>query len=434
MSFLDTDRRSIIIGLDGVPYSLVEDLSAKGVMPNIGALAKDGIFRSMESTLPEISSVAWSSIITGLNPGEHGIYGFMDIVPGTYRIYFPNFTNLCGKPFWKYTEGTRSVIVNVPSTYPAMQLNGILISGFVALELERAVYPPSLVPDLKRLKYRLDVDSEIGHKSLELFIDDLRRTLDARIETYRYLWDKEDWDCFMLVFTGTDRIAHFLWDAYENRANLYHKTFLQYFHTIDQIIGEISERARPQDSLILLSDHGFERLKKTVYINYYLRKAGFLKLNKSPASSYNDIDQGTMAFALEPSRIYLNAVSKFPRGSVKENEQESILRDLTDLFYALEVEGERVVNRVYRKEEIYTGPYFNQASDLVLLPNSGFDLKARLQAETLMESTIFTGKHTKDNAFLLVKSPQDCSVPENPSVVDVFGIVKAIESPDLSSQ
>jgi len=426
MAFLSADRRLIVIGLDGVPYSLVKDLSARGVMPYMSKLIGEGDFRQMGSTIPDISSVAWSSIITGKNPGEHGIYGFMDLIPGTYRIYFPNFSNLCGTPFWNRMNGRRSVIINVPSTYPAGQLNGILVSGFVAPDLEKAVYPPSLVHELKKLDYHIDVDSEKGHQSLELFLDDLNTTLNARIETYRYLWDKEDWNLFMLVFTGTDRLGHFLWEAYEDSAHEYNGTFLHYFGIIDQVIGEILSKMRIDDSLVLLSDHGFERMKGSVYISYYLRKTGFLKLLKSPTTSYEDIDEGTRAFALEPGRIHLNTVGRYPRGSVKESDTEAILDDLIDLFYSLEVEGEKVIDRVYRKEEIYTGPYLDHAPDLVLMANCGFDLKARLQPERLFETTVFTGKHTQNDAFLLVKSPQGCYIPENPSVFDVSGILEGL--------
>ncbi|MFH1624182.1 MAG: alkaline phosphatase family protein [Pseudomonadota bacterium] len=424
MTFLHTNKRIIIIGLDGVPYSLIKDLSVRGVMPNMSKLIEENPLRQMESSIPDVSSVAWSSIITGKNPGEHGIYGFVDLIPGTYRLYFPNFANLYGIPFWNYRNGRRSIIINVPSTYPASELNGILISGFVALDLEKAVYPPSLVPELRRLNYRIDVDSEKGHQSLELFIEDLNRTLEARIETYRYLWGKEDWDYFMLVFTGTDRLSHFLWAAYEDNTHGYHKTFLQYFSTIDQVIGEIATRMRPEDALIVLSDHGFERMKRTIHINYYLRKTGFLKTREDPAASYDDIDGDTRAFALEPARIYVNTAAKYPRGGVKEKDKEAVIGDLLDIFNSLEVEGDRVINQVYRKEDIYTGLLLDRAPDVVLIPNSGFDLKARLQAETLTETPIFTGKHTQNDAFLLVKSSEDCFVPENPSVFDVFGILE----------
>ena len=424
MTFLNANSRLIIIGLDGVPYSFVKDLTSRGKMPNMSRLIAEGTLRQMASSIPDISSVAWSSIITGKNPGEHGIYGFMDLIPGTYRTYFPNFSNLRETPFWNCMNGRRSVIINVPSTYPAGQLNGVLISGFVAVDLEKAVYPPSLIHELKRLDYRIDVDSEKGHQSMELFLDDLNKTLNARIETYRYLWDKEEWNLFMVVFTGTDRLGHFLWDAYEDSDHIYHNSFLQYFSVIDETIGEIARRIGPDDSLVILSDHGFERMKGSVYINYYLRKSGFLKLLRTPTTRYDDIDQGTLAFALEPAEIFVNIAGKYPRGSVKETDKEDILLDLISLFNTLEVEGEKVVNRVYRKEEIYTGPFLDRAPDLVLMPNEGFDLKSRLHPENLMETPIFTGKHTHNDAFLFVKSPQDWSVPENPSVYDVFKVLK----------
>jgi len=167
-------------------------------------------------------------------------------------------------------------------------------------------------------------------------------------------------------------------------------------------------------------------MKKSIYINYYLRKTGFLKLKKTHDSSYDDIDQGTRAFALEPNRIYVNTATKYPRGSVKEKDKDFIISDLIDAFNALEVEGEKVIKQIYRREEIYTGPLLDRAPDLVLIPNRGFDLKARLQAEALTETTIFTGKHSHNDAFLIVKRFEGYYIPENPSVFDVFGIMEGL--------
>ncbi|MDY7034344.1 MAG: alkaline phosphatase family protein [Thermodesulfobacteriota bacterium] len=426
MTFLNANKRLVIIGLDGVPYSLVQELSVRGEMPNMFGLTGESTFCSMKSSIPDISCVAWSSIMTGKNPGEHGIFGFMDMVPGSYNIYFPNYTNLSGIPFWNWRNGTQSVIINVPSTYPASPLNGVLISGFVAPELDKAVWPPSLIPELKRLNYRVDVDSDQAHQSMELFIDNLNKTLAARIDVYRHLWEKGEWDIFMLVFTGTDRLGHFLWEAYQDETHPYHKAFLHYFNAVDQAIGEIVWRMRPDDSLIVISDHGFESMKKTVYINSYLRKNGFLRLKRFPTTSYDNIDGRALAFAMEPARICVNTMSKYPRGNVKETDKELILTDLIDLFGNLEIEGEKVIKRIYRKEEIYNGPFLDRAADLVLVPHSGFDLKARLHTEMLAEKTIFTGKHSQDNAFLLIKSPYRYNIPEDPSVVDVFNIVEGL--------
>jgi len=229
----------VIIGLDGMPYGLMDRFGRDGTMPNFGRLARDGIFRQMASSIPAVSSVAWSSIITGANPGEHGVFGFTDVAPGTYRLTFPNFNSLKVKPFWERSESRRAVVINVPTTFPAREMNGVLIAGFVALDLERATFPRSLVPSLREMNYRVDVDSQKAHQSMTFFLRDLDDTLRARIAAYRYLWREEEWDTFVLVFTGTDRLAHFLWDAYEDGSHRYREPFLNHFQQIDEVIGEI---------------------------------------------------------------------------------------------------------------------------------------------------------------------------------------------------
>lgn len=418
-------KRTVIIGLDGVPYGLIKNLTEDGVMPNTAKIAQEGILRQMESSIPEVSSVAWSSIITETNPGEHGIFGFTELSPKSYRLSFPNFTNLKAKPFWKTRPNSKSAIINVPSTYPAESLNGILIAGFVALDLNKAVYPLSLIEELKKLDYRIDVDSQKAHQSMELFLRNLNNTLEARIAAYRHLWDKEYWDYFMIVFTGTDRLNHFLWDAYEDVSHKYHSFFLNYLKRIDEVIGEIEERMekRKYDNLIILSDHGFEKLNKMVYVNKYLRDCGFLKLRNIPANSFNDIDEGTLAFALDPGRIYINFEGKYPRGSVKRSEEDRVVEEIAEAFNHFEVDGKPVINRIYRKAEIYKGALVNKAPDLVLMSNAGFDLKANIKTDKLWDKSVFTGKHTQNDAFLLVKGCCTSAISRKVNVSNVMNII-----------
>ena len=422
-------RRLIIVGLDGVPCRLLKDLSEKDIMPHTRSIMENGVLTQMASTIPEVSSVAWSSIITGKNPGEHGIFGFTDFPQGTYRLSFPNFNDLKATPFWRKDNSGRSIIINVPATFPASKLNGVHISGFVALDLERSTYPPSLVPKLKELDYRVDVDSSKAHESIDLFLEDLDRTLQARIEAYRYLWDKEDWNTFMLVFTGTDRLSHFLWDAYEDPTHKYHFSFLNHFRQIDEVIGEIAGRIKDDDSLIMLSDHGFELLEKDVYINYLLKKEGFLKIREGSAGDFSGIDWGTKAFALDPARIYVNLEGKYPKGTVKPEDRHKVIEELEKTLDSLKIEDKKVISRIYRREEIYKGPYLGQAPDLVFLSNKGFNLKASMKAKQLWSKGIFTGKHTYSDAFLLVRDPSGKNkevLPDKPCVFDVVRIMDKI--------
>ncbi len=414
--------KTVIIGLDGVPFGMIKDLADTGIMPNTAELISEGIFKKMLSSIPEVSSVAWSSMITGKNPGDHNIFGFTDLLPNSYRMTFPNFNDLKAPPFWERLEG-KSVIMNVPSTYPVREMNGVHISGFVSINFEKSIHPKSLVPLLKDMNYRLDVDSQKAHHSMELFLSDVDVTLDARIKAYRYLFDNEDWQTFMLVFTATDRLMHFLWDAYEDRNHKYHNQFLRHFETIDGAIGEINNKISDNDLLIMVSDHGFERLEYDIYISHLLRKEGFLKFEPPQEMNLKNIHEDTKAFVLDPARIYLNRKGKYPCGTVEAGGAEEILFRLENLFRSLEVNSRKVIKDIYRKQELYSGPYLENAPDMVLVAEKGFNLKGSLRADKLADKAIFTGKHTQHDAFLAIRGlTNDSVVPDVPTVTDVISI------------
>jgi predicted AlkP superfamily phosphohydrolase/phosphomutase len=274
--------------------------------------------------------------------------------------------------------------------------------------------------------YKIDVDSDKARKSTDLFLKDLSDTLEARIGAFRYLWESEEWQTFMLVFTGTDRLAHFLWDAYEDESHKYHGAFLDHLHRIDEVVGDVVSRMNEGDSLVMLSDHGFELTRCEVNINRVLAEEGYLRFRNQPPQSLADVDEGTRAFALDPARIYVNLEGRYPRGSVKAEDRESAVNQLSDLFTALEVDGEKVVERICRREDIYEGPYASQGPDLVLVGNSGFDLKASLRATEIHRSSSFAGKHTQKDAFLLVNSGREGVLPESPRVHQVVDIIREL--------
>jgi len=416
--------RIILIGLDGVPLGLVQDLCRKGLIPETARLVEKGRLMRMESSIPEVSSVAWSSIITGRNPGEHGIFGYTEVPPGTYRTSFPNFTHLKAAPFWLERSDERFVILNVPSTFPAKPLKGVHVSGFVALDLERSVFPGTLIPKLRELDYRIDVDAAKARQSMGLFLQDLEQTLTARIALFRHLW-MDAWDVFMLVFTETDRLSHFLWDAYEDEAHPFHSAFLDVFRRIDEIVGEVAARLRDEDLLVLLSDHGFERAASDLNINACLEDNGFLKLRPESRRNLANIDEGTKAFALDPSRIYIHSKAKYPRGSVADQDRDRIREDLAELFGALEFEGGRAIQGIHYKEEIYRGPFVDRAPDIVLIPGYGVNLKAGLQADRVFDKSAFAGKHTQPDAFLLInKALDDKELPDRLSVADAWPLIE----------
>jgi len=122
-----------------------------------------------------------------------------------------------------------------------------------------------------------------------------------------------DWDLFIIVITGTDRLMHFLWEAFENEAHAYHAAFLDYLHDVDRFVGRVYERFLTLDGagdgkneFYMLSDHGFTKIETEVNLNRWLQIHGYLKFQNDQPKTIMDIGPGSSAFAMDPSRIYIN--------------------------------------------------------------------------------------------------------------------------------
>jgi predicted AlkP superfamily phosphohydrolase/phosphomutase len=425
--------RAAVIGLDGVPCRMIKSLAAQGVMPVMAKLLEDGYACKMDSSMPPVSSVAWTSFMTGMNPAKHNIFGFMDRRRESYSIYFPNATQIKAPTLWDILTdaGKKTVAVNIPQTYPARETNGVIISGFVALDLEKAVYPHKLVEALQKMDYRIDVDYQNADERKEEFFKDLFYTLKKRRDTFLYLLGKVPWDLFIGVFTGTDRLQHYFWDDYENTDSPWHQTVLDYYRAIDTVIGEMTEKMSGDTALLMLSDHGFAHLEKEVFINSWLKKQGYLQLKNDAARSFEDMDvEATRAFALDPARIYINLKGVMPRGIVSPGlEYEQLVKELSDGFLALRDEeaGQQLIARVFRKEDIYTGPFIDKAPDLVLWGAQGYDLKGAVSKTSLLGKGRFTGMHTHEDAFFYLKGLAPLKVKPHiqdlaPTILQLLGM------------
>ncbi|MEI7449842.1 MAG: alkaline phosphatase family protein [Desulfomonile sp.] len=428
-----------VLGLDGVPFSLLQDFFAKGIMPRLAETAKSGTFLRMETSLPCISSVAWTSFMTGKNPGEHGIFGFTDVWPDKLALRLPSFDDIRSTVIWNALPGKTSVVVNLPFTYPARPLNGILISGFVAPLFERSVYPQSMIAWLKSRNYRIDVDAVKGRQDRRFLVRDLFETLKIHSEVMLALMERENWDLFIGVITGTDRLHHFFFDAAQDPSHPLHKDFIDYYRMIDSFFSRFVERCGKSARLIVLSDHGFTRLKTQVYLNHILKTMGYISFVKSEPVSPEDIHPGSKAFAMDPSRIYLNSKERFSHGALNSKEAEMIRISLKKELESLRLidigflnpQGsdrpeDRVFTRVLLKEDIFDGKCIAWAPDLVVIPRSGYDPKGALNVRAATMTDIFTGMHTHDDAFLIVDDPDIGKRLSQPRITDVFGLMMEV--------
>lgn len=396
--------RVCVIGLDGVPHSMLQDLAQKNVMPTINTLINSGHLHKMKASLPEISSVSWTNFMTGTNPGTHGIFGFTDLKEHTYDLRFPNFLDVKTETFWD-TLGEQkkmSVIINQPSTYPARKINGILISGFVAIEMAKAVFPLALKNPLEKLGYQIDIDTFKAREDYEFLWKDLARTLEGRRKAFDSLWET-DWDYFEIVFTGTDRVQHFLWNAYKDESHLYHTNFLDYYRQLDNFIKKIADAFTAQtdgdDGLYLLSDHGFAAIRQEVYLNAWLQQEGYLSFDTPSPQDLLEISSSSRAFAMDPNRIYLNLKDKFVRGVVDRSEKQDLKKEIAEKLKGIAFDGQKVVRDVFDTEDIYCGPHVASGPDLIVLSEYGFDMKGSVKKKEIFGRTNLQGMHTWDDAF-----------------------------------
>src|SRR5689334_10607522 len=127
--------RVCVIGLDGTPASYLRRRIADGFLPHLAELSRQGTLMSARAPLPPISSVSWASASTGVNPGRHGVFGFVERKPESWDLTFTNVFTIAEPQVWARAAeaGMRSVVVNIPGTYPAQPNgSGVLISGFVS--------------------------------------------------------------------------------------------------------------------------------------------------------------------------------------------------------------------------------------------------------------------------------------------------------------
>lgn len=438
-------RKALIIGLDGVPCSLLKGYLEQGMMPSLRKILDQGfLLYPMNASIPDVSSVSWTSFATGVNPGEHGIYGFVDLRPQDYSLYFPNSRDIQAPSFWeilgktdqrtstlgdhyrkKVQDPYRSIIFNLPHTYPAAPINGILVSGFVAIDLKKAVFPDSAYSYLRSLNYQIDVEAETIHKDKHQFLNELFECFEIRKKAIDHFFLHEPWDLFLACITETDRLHHFFFDAATDQNHPFHQRFIEFYKALDDWLNRMFEifmkNSQGKGLFMVLSDHGFAPIKQEVYINPFLEKTGFLELNPE-GQFFQKLGGGTKAFNLDPCRIYVNYRDVYGRGTVRREEGTALLKEIRDTLNTLRGEkDEKVIENIYLREDIYLGPRMDQAPDMVCLPKPGYDLKGGIDRKEIFGQTIFTGMHTRHDAFCIL--PGDCGWTEKPSIDQLAGPV-----------
>jgi len=336
------------------------------------------------------------------------VFGFVDIRPDL-ELFIPNSNDLKAKTIWQRLSdaGRRVVALSVPMTYPAPRVNGVLVSGFLAPRLdERAVSSPDVLEKLRWTLYEIDVDPAIAHESLDRFQEELLRVSTRRQETALRLMESEEWDLFFLHVMDTDRLGHFLWKFQHDPQSPRGRFFLEFCSRMDALVGQMASRLPKGAELLVMSDHGFCDLKWEVQLNRWLRAEGYLDWEgdgTDPMHPFRAVKRGSRALALVPGRIYLLTRFRCEIGTVSDIDYEPLRDEIIHKLAELKdpQTGEKVCRSVMRREEAFQGPYAHMGPDIIIDPNDGYDLKAKLGDGELFERGVLNGMHTYHDAMLL---------------------------------
>lgn len=361
--------RVIVVGFDGLDPIMVKKFAGEGKLPNLTRMIDQGAFGTLLSTLPPSSASAWTSAVTGVNPGKHGIFGFMGQPKpdDAGQVVFNTSLQRGFNAVWQVlgAHGRRSVIINVPLTSPADSLNGLMIAGFPHSSEDSSAYywPRSLQQDLS--DYSFDAFRVICAKNREdRFIQKMEGIESKRLEVGLRLFDRADWDLYWIVFTFTDRYQHYLWKYSDDTHPMYDPiggreyggAIEDCYVTADKYLGDFMDRMKDNDLLILMSDHGFGRLAYTVNgQNFIYRTLGSMQ------------DVACADFFGAKFKIDVSGPNAEERYTSIRNRLVEGLRSLKD-----PARGVSIIDSVYVKEEIYKGPYLSAGPDVVCMENNDY--------------------------------------------------------------
>lgn len=399
-------KRLFVLSMDGVSLPFAQKAGGGGLMPNLGAILSQGASAGLTSTLPTVSTVAWTSYMTGVNPGKHGIFGLVERHPDPFSVIIPSSQDIKAPTLWEMLGrgGVPVGVMNVPMTFPPKKVNGFMVSGFLSPDLSQATYPVELAPRLMEMDYRIEADVSLAASEPDFFLAELGETLSRRFKAAFQLMREGEWEFFQLHLTGPDHINRLYWDAWEDGGESSGQRLAEFYRRLDGYLGELTELLPPGCPLVLMSAYGMTRARGTVYLNQWLEANGYLLFGKGKKELKN-LHGDSKAYSLIPGRIYLNLEGREQKGSVAPGRPyEDLREEMIHRIGGLEhpETGEPLVAKVHRREELYSGPHLSRAPDLVVEPAQGFEFKANLGVGGLVAPPERKGCPSRSDALFYI--------------------------------
>ena len=491
--------RVLVIGLDGVTFDLLGPWIEAGELPHLQRLMQQGAWGKLRTTLPPISSSSWSSFVTGVNPGKHGLVDFVYPGADSYKVTMINSTSRRTLALWNWLNeaGYKVGLLGIPTTYPTEPVDGFMVSGFLAPSPDSDwAHPPELKAELlaELGEFLLSPDERYrSTNQLDRFLDDLTASVENRTRAALYLLRNRPWDLFAVVYWDTDMVQHETWrlldpnhPRYDSaEAEAHRERILDFHRKVDADVGRLLAEVDSDTLVVIMSDHGFGPVHSFFLTNNWLTSLGLLRFKRNPATafkrllfrfgytplkmfriakalglarlrkqvrfqqkaglvnrvflSFDDVDWArTKAFSIGSfGQVYINLAGIRPEGIVQPGrEYEELKGWIAREALALRDPrtGEPLVERVYRREEIYRGPFITRTPDLIVQPR-GWEYMAFGHADfgsnKLVEPiTGLSGHHRPEGVVILAGAGikenvhlQDTSILDlTPTILHAMGV------------
>jgi predicted AlkP superfamily phosphohydrolase/phosphomutase len=450
--------RLLIFGIDGGTFNVLEPMWAEGRLPHLARLRTEGASGVLSTVCPPLTAPAWATFQTGLQPGRHGVFDFLAPPRLGYTRRLQNASALSApRLFDTLSAAGRTVgALNVPLTFPPRPVNGFVVPGMLTPTFaNKHLYPPSLGAELRTLgEYYVDMNPlyfEEGRD--EGFVDELYRVAEARKRAALHLWRRHRPDFFAVVFTGVDRLMHFFWDRPE--------LVRDHYAWLDATLGEFLASAQEEGATVfVLSDHGFGPAEAEVDLAAHLGRHGFLSLKAkrgpSPrrfleavakldlfdlrkrlprrwraAARGQVMDRLSVFAAVDWQRtsvfpgtatqygVYLNVAGREPEGIVTRADYEKVREDF---IVSLDELHPGLTARALRREEVYHGPFLDDAPDVYLpLWEDGVRLREFSDDPAVAPRRRRPGEHRREGIFF-ARGPRVTAgtAPEQAALADIY--------------
>jgi predicted AlkP superfamily phosphohydrolase/phosphomutase len=450
------NTKVLVIGLDAVPSQLLfHDLTNE--LPNIKNMMKHGMYGVLKSCHPPITVPAWTVMMSSNDPGTLGIYGFRHRKGYSYTDgWIVNSNSIKQRRVWEILEqfGKKSVIIGVPPSFPPYKVNGKMISCFITpSSADQYTYPPEVKDEITKIAEGYKFDVVFRTDDRDTVLQELYDMTEKRFRIITRWLSKKDWDFFMFVEIGTDRLHHAFWKFYDKRHpkyvpnNKYEKVIPQYYRYIDQKIGEILELIDENTIVLVVSDHGTKAMSGAFCINEWLIKEGYLVLNEYPKdiitlekANVNWNKTTAWGWGGYYARIFLNVKGREQHGTINQEEYETFRSDLMKKLQEIKDPDARKMNTfVYRPEEMYKTAIGDRPDLMVYFDDLNWRSAGTIGHNTMYLSENDTGPddsvHSMEGSFIIYDPKGKWNGVSNkntiydiaPTILDIFKIKKPVD-------